>query len=173
MRFNAQVRRWHYWVSIASALPMLILIGSGLLLQFKKHWSWVQPCEQRGTGSVPQLSLDEMLAILTGTPGLNITGWESINRMELRPAKGMAKVRLHSGYEVQMDLGTGAILQHEYRRSDIIESIHDGSIFAGNWTKLGVFLPTGLLLLFLWASGLVLFWLPISVRRRRKRLGTL
>jgi hypothetical protein len=56
-----------------------------------------------------------------------------------------------------VDLGTGRVLQHAYRRSDLIESIHDGSFFGGNWTKLGLFLPAGLMLLFLWISGLFLF----------------
>ena len=33
------------------------------------------------------------------------------------------------------------------RRSDLIESIHDGSYFGGDWTKLGLFLPAGIVLL--------------------------
>ncbi|HJS75063.1 MAG TPA: hypothetical protein VJ921_12305 [Vicinamibacteria bacterium] len=62
------------------------------------------------------------------------------------------------------------MLQTAYRRSDLIESIHDGSFFAGNWTKLDLFLPTGMVLLLLWGTGLWMFWQPIAARKRRAAL---
>ncbi len=74
---------------------------------------------------------------------MNVDGWDDVNRLDVRPGRGVVKVWLHNGYEVQVDLGTGAVLQTAYRRSDLIESIHDGSFFAGDWTKLGLFLPDG------------------------------
>ena len=169
MKPNVLVRKLHYWVSIGIALPALVLIGSGLLLQTKKHWSWVQPAEQRGSGTSPQITLDDLMLRLVSEPALGVAGWEDVNRIDLRPGRGMAKVLLHSGSEIQIDLGTGRILQHAYRRSGLIESIHDGSFFGGDWTKLGLFLPTGLLLLFLWGSGLFLFWIPLAAKRRRAR----
>lgn len=46
----------------------------------------------------------------------------------------------------------------KYRRSDLIESIRDGSFFGGDWVKLGLFLPAGLVLLLLWFSGLWMWW---------------
>jgi hypothetical protein len=164
---SALVRKLHYWASIAIAIPASILLGSGLLLQTKKHWSWVQPSEQRGTGSIPQISLDSVLGSVAGVPALAVDHWDDINRIDVRPERGVAKVWLKSGWEAQVDLGTGAVMQTAFRRSDLIESIHDGSFFAGNWTKLGIFLPTGLILAFMWASGLWLFVVPILAKRRR------
>ena len=73
-----------------------------------------------------------------------------------------------NGYEVQVDLGTGAVLQTAYRRSDIIESIHDGSFFAGDWTKLGLFLPSGIVVLLLWLSGMWMWWVPFAAKRAKK-----
>jgi hypothetical protein len=169
MKPSVLIRKLHYWVSIAIALPALIIIGSGLLLQSKKHWSWVQPTEQRGTGTEPVITLDTLLATLVSRPSLGVSGWNDINRIDIRPSRGIAKVWLESGFEVQVDLGTGRILQNAYRRSDLVESLHDGSFFAGDWTKLGVFLPTGLFLLFLWASGIVLFFIPVLAKRRRQK----
>jgi hypothetical protein len=162
-------RKVHYWASITVAVPMLVMIGSGLLLQAKKHWGWVQPPEHRGTGTVPVLDLEGILASVKSVPELGVSSWDDVNRLDVRPGKGMVKVWLHSGYEAQVDLGTGAVLQTAYRRSDSIESIHDGSFFAGNWTKLGLFLPTGITLLVLWLSGMWMFWQPIAARRRRPR----
>ena len=75
-----------------------------------------------------------------------------------------------NGYEVQVDLGTGHVLQTAYRRSDLIESIHDGSFFGGDWTKLGLFLPAGLTLLLLWLGGLWMFWVPFGAKWKRARV---
>jgi hypothetical protein len=168
MRFNVLNRKIHYWVSPFIAIPVLVILGSGLLLQLKKHWSWVQPVEQRGTGTAPAIDLEGILASVRKTSALNVAGWDDINRIDVRPGRGVAKVWLKSGYETQVDLGTGRVLQTAYRRSDLIESIHDGSFFAGDWSKLGLFLPSGVALLLLWATGLWMFWVPFSARLRKK-----
>ncbi len=68
---------------------------------------------------------------------------------------------------MQVDLGTGRVLQTAYRRSDLIEAIHDGSLCGGEWTKLCLFLPAGLVLLLLWLSGLWMWWVPQAAKRRR------
>lgn len=52
--------------------------------------------------------------------------------------------------------------------SDLIESIHDGSFFGGNATKLGLFLPAGVGLLLLWMTGLWMIWVPFIAKRRRR-----
>ena len=65
-----------------------------------------------------------------------------MKRIDVRPDKGVAKAWLHTDYEAQVDLGTAEILQIAYRRSDWIESIHDGSIF-GDTVKLVRVFPGG------------------------------
>ena len=169
MRFNILNRKVHYWVSVSIAVPLLIVICSGILLQLKKHWSWVQPKELRGTGTEPHLDLEGILAAVQGVAELQVTGWHDINRLDVRPGRGVVKVWLHSGWEVQVDLGSGRILQTAYRRSDLIESIHDGSFFAGNWSKLVIFLPTGISLLLLLLTGLWMFWIPFSAKGKHKK----
>ena len=121
------------------AVPLLVMISTGLLLQAKKHWTWVQPAEVRGTGSVPAIGLEELLASVKSVPELNVTGWTDVNRLDVRPSRGMVKVWLNSGWEVQVDLGTGRVLQTAYRRSDLIESIHDGSSSAATGPSSGCF----------------------------------
>ncbi len=173
MRWNVLNRKTHYWTSAVIAIPTLIMICSGILLQVKKQWTWVQPAEQRGTGTAPQIDLEAILTSVRSVPGYGSVGWDQVQRIDMRPGRGLAKVSLHDGWEVQVDLGTGAVLQHAVRRSDVIESIHDGSFFAGDLIKLGVFLPTGLTLAVLWLTGLWMFWLPFSVRRKRRLTAAL
>ena len=53
MNFNVLNRKVHYWSSAVAAIPLLVIICSGLLLQAKKQSAWVQPPERRGTGKAP------------------------------------------------------------------------------------------------------------------------
>jgi uncharacterized iron-regulated membrane protein len=168
MAFNRLNRRIHYWATAFLTLPILLVIGSGLLLQVKKEWSWVQPEEQRGTATSPQIGFEAILSSLRALGDLAPAGWEDIDRLDVRPARGIAKVLLRNGWEVQIDLGTGEVLQTAVRRSDWIESIHDGSFFAGDLSRLGIFLPAGIVLLVMVVSGVWMFLLPLSSRRKRK-----
>jgi uncharacterized iron-regulated membrane protein len=166
MRFNVLNRKVHYWLAFASAVPVLVILATGLLLQLKKQWTWVQPAELRGVGTEPAIGLEALLAGARTVPALGVRTWDDVNRIDLRPGRGVAKVWLKNGWEVQVCLGTGAVLQTAYRRSDLIESIHDGSFFGGEWTKLGLFLPAGLTLLVLWVTGLWMFGVIWLGRRR-------
>ena len=103
-----------------------------------------------------------------------MAGWDDVNRIDLRPGRGMAKVWLRNGWEVQVDLGSGRVLQAAYRRSDLIESLHDGSFFAGDLSRLGIFVPAGLCLLLMWVTGLWMFgcpFLPDGAEGRRGKVG--
>ena len=170
MHFNVANRKLHYWIALTAAVPLVIMITSGIVLQMKKQWDWVQPPERRGTGTEPAVNFDTIMAALKSQPALAVAGWEDVDRLDVRPGRGIAKVTLKSRWEAQIDLGTGQLIQTAYRRSDLIESIHDGSFFAGDWTKLGLFLPAGLTLLALWLSGVWMVWVQISGKRRRRIL---
>lgn len=169
MNFDSRNRRWHSRIAWIIAIPFILVIATGLLLQLKKHWSWVQPSEQKGTDHAPWVSLDAIMKEMMAHPELRLTGWQDVVRGDLRPSKGLGKFTLSENREVQVDLGTGKILKIAVRRSDWLESIHDGSFFAGDWSKLGIFLPVGVLALFLWASGVRLLLVPWIMRRRRAR----
>ncbi|MCC6774023.1 MAG: PepSY domain-containing protein [Gemmatimonadaceae bacterium] len=162
-------RKAHRWGAIAVAVPFLVVIASGLLLQLKKQWSWVQPSEHRGAGPVPVVSLDRALAIARSIPEAGIRSWADIDRVDVRPAKGIMKIIGHSQWEIQVDSETGAVLQTAYRRSDWLESLHDGSWFHPQ-VKLWVFFPAGVIVLILWLSGMYLWLLPFQTRRKRARL---
>lgn len=169
MNLNLLNRKVHYWASFVIALPLLVIFITGLLLQIKKQWTWVQPAEHRGSSKTPQIGLDRIFEAVAAVEGLTVDGWEDISRVDVRPSKGIAKVTLHDQWEVQVDLGTGAVLHSAYRRSDLIESLHDGTFFAGDWTRYGLFLPSGIVLLWLWISGMWMWWVPFAAKRRRAR----
>ena len=167
MRLNLLTRKFHRWGALVIALPLLVVISTGLLLQLKKQIRWVQPAERRGAATVPAVSMQQVLAASRSVPEAGVRGWDDIDRVDLRPSKGMLKVTSMNRWEIQIDAHTGAVLQSAYRRSDLIEQLHDGSWFHGA-AKLWLFFPSGVVLLVLWLTGLWLFWLPYSVKRRRR-----
>ena len=169
MKLHTLDRKVHYWVSVVAAGPLLVVVATGLLLQLKKELAWVQPTERRGAGGEPSMALSGILDACRNAPEAEIRDWSDVSRIDVRPSRGLIKVTASNNWEVQLDAATGRVLQVAYRRSDIIESIHDGSWFHP-WAKIGVFLPAAALLLVLLITGVYLFWLPIVIRRyRRKR----
>lgn len=168
MKLNLLTRRLHYWGAIIVALPILAVVVTGILLQVKKEFPWIQPKENRGTGKAPTVAFDTILTRCRTVKEAEIVTWDDISRIDVRPSKGMLKVQAKNSYEIQLDATTGEVLQVEFRRSDLIESIHDGSWFHDK-VKLWIFLPAALILFGLWLTGMYLFWLPIVVKARRSR----
>ena len=162
-------RKIHYWGAIIIALPIITVIATGLLLQLKKEIDWIQPPTHSGQASIPTLDLSGFLEISMSIPEAKISSWADINRIDLRPLKGIAKIRAKNNWEIQIDHQTGEVLHVAYRRSDTIESIHDGTFFHDK-AKLGLFFPAACILLILWGTGLYLFLLPyLAKNKSRKR----
>jgi uncharacterized iron-regulated membrane protein len=161
-------RKAHRWGAIIVALPFLLVILSGLLLQVKKNCAWIQPPTMRGEGKIPKISFDVILQTAKEVPEAEIQSWGDIERLDIQPNRGMVKVICKNRWELQIDLQSGALLQSAYRRSDLIESLHDGSFFSDS-TKLWVFLPVAFVVLGLWVSGIYLYFLPIAVRWSRRK----
>jgi hypothetical protein len=166
MKLSKLSRVSHRWGSIIALVPMTIIIVSGIALQLKKESSYIQPPTQRGVGTEPAIGFERILEVAKTVPEAGVESWEDIDRLDVRPGKGVVKVRCKNSYEVQIDAATGGILQVAVRRSDLIESIHDGTYFHDH-LKLWVFLPTGIVLALLVITGLHLFGLPYLARRKR------
>lgn len=161
-------RKSHRWGAILIALPFLLVIGTGILLQLKKEWSWVQPSTRRGQGKEPTVSWDSLLEAARSRPEAGIRDWSDVDRIDVQPGRGIAKIQGRNRWEIQIDTRTAEVLQIEYRRSDLIESLHDGSWFHDR-AKLWVFLPVAGVVLGLWVTGIYLFFLPHAVRWSRRR----
>jgi uncharacterized iron-regulated membrane protein len=165
-RFTILNRKIHYWLSLFVVAPFLIVVSTGVLLLLKKDVAWVQPPTMKGEGKAPSLAFERVLEICKTAPEAGVASWSDITRIDVQVGKGVMKVQTKSSWEIQLDSRSGAILQTAYRRSDLIESLHDGSFFH-NAAKYGVFLPAALGMLILTLTGAVLFAHPLWVKMRR------
>ncbi|PCH82976.1 MAG: hypothetical protein COB89_03915 [Piscirickettsiaceae bacterium] len=164
-KFN---RKTHYWGAIICAIPLLIVIGTGVLLLLKKDFEWIQPSTIRGSGEIPHISFEQILNAAKTVGEAGIKDWSDIDRLDVRPSKGIVKVRAKNQWEIQIDHQTLKVLQVAYRRSDFIESIHDGTFFH-DAAKLWLFLPCAVILFALWVTGLYMFLTTHFAKRRSKK----
>lgn len=170
MNVKRLLRQIHYWLSLVILVPSGIMFIAGVFLMLKKEVNWIQPPTVKGEVIVqmPDISYAQFLQAAQSAPEAGISEWSDIKKIDLRPDKGMAKLVSYTGWEVQVDTANGEVLSVAYRRSDVIESLHDGSFFA-KWVKLYIFLPTGLLLILMWGTGIYLFFLPRFAKKKKKR----
>lgn len=173
MKLQVLLRKIHHWGAIVIAIPLLVMIGAGVLLQVKKQVEWVQPPTLKGEvrEGVPEASLQAMFEAAKEVSEAGIDKWEDLDRADFKPDKGVIKFVSKTRWEVQVDTSTAEVLSVTYRRSDLIETIHDGSFFAGDATKLWLFLPAGIALFVLWVTGIYMFFLPYfkKAKKRKKR----
>ncbi|MEM9413816.1 MAG: PepSY domain-containing protein [Planctomycetota bacterium] len=165
---NWWTRKLHRWGALLMAIPLLVVIVSGLLLQVKKEVAWVQPPTQKGVSKELIIEWRDILEQAKRVPEAEVADWQDIDRLDVRPEKGIVKVRCRNGWELQLDSFDGQVLSSAIRRSDWIESIHDGSFFS-DAAKIWLFLPNGIVLLMLWFTGAVLWYLPVAAKRKRKK----
>jgi len=171
MAINVRVwgRRIHRTAAIITALPFLVILLTGFLLQMRGEYEWVQPPTQEGQKGDPTVSFEAILSAAKGVPEAGVATWADVERIDVRPNEGIAKVICKNRVEVQVDLRTGKVLQTAPRRSDLIASIHNGSFFHEAAEEF-VFVPTAVILLVLWTTGLYLWVLPLAIKFRRKKL---
>lgn len=150
---------------------------TGLLLGWKKHSDgMILPKSYQGTSTDLKdwLPLDSLHANACKimhdsiSPELSL----ELERIDVRKDKGMVKfVFIDHFWGVQLDGATGELLHIEKRRSDIIENIHDGSIFdyyfntKGEIFKLIYTTVMGMALMTFTITG---FWLWYGPKRMRR-----
>lgn len=169
MKASILNRKLHRWGALLVAVPLLVIICTGFLLQLKKDTDWVQPPTATSDDPALVLSFDEILKHVRDDPAAQTAGidsWADVDRLDVRVDRGIVKVRGKNRWEVQVDTRSGEVLHVAFRRSDFIESLHDGSWFHEK-AKLWIFLPTAVILLGLWGTGIYLWLLPHLARRKR------
>ncbi len=174
-------RKIHRLTGIALFVFFFVVAISGILLGWKKHSGGsILPQTQQGSSARLQdwLPLDSLRrsaeeAILTHLPPGTST---VVDRMDVRPEKGVVKVRFEGHYwGVQLDGASGKVLQVAPRRSDWLEAVHDGSIvenwlgISGGYFKLFYTSLLGLALVLFSATGFWLWYGPKVLRRAKRK----
>ena len=179
-RFLRFFRSIHRQIAIILFMFFFIVCVSGLLLGWKKNsFGIILPKDAKGTSQdvstwLPWDSL-QSIAFRTLHDSVSPTLSTALERIDARPGKGIIKFVFDDDYwEVQLDGKTGAVMQIDQRRSDIIENIHDGTILDvlfntdNDEFKLSYTTIMGGSLLMLTVTGFWLWYGPKKLRRGKK-----
>jgi uncharacterized iron-regulated membrane protein len=172
-------RKAHRTTGIFLFVFLFIVAITAILLGWKKHSAGILlPETQQGTSSnfedwMPLEKLHD-IAFIAIRDSLPLETEPVLDRIDIRKNKGILKFTFSNTYlEVQLDGVTGKTLSLGQRRSDFIESLHDGSILdklfkTGNGQIKVVYTSIlGLGLLFFTISG---FWLWYGPKRMKKTI---
>ena len=171
--FTRTYRRLHKWVAVPLFVFMFIIGATGVLLGWKKLANFTPPT-QKGVSKNPTewISLGQIknIAELYAKDSLRVAA--DIDRIDVRPSKGVAKVSFETHYtEMQIDLTSGKVLSTKKRWNDFIEHLHDGTIVDrligndGQHSKVTYTTLTSLGLMLLSFSGFWLWWNPKRIRK--------
>ncbi len=166
-----QFRSIHKWIGISVFLFMIVTASTGVLLGWKKNVNLLQPATLKGS----TLAIDKWVSFdriaQSAMHGIDsVTSKQiEIDRMDVRPDKGIIKVTFIEGYwEAQIDGGTGKVLSIAQRHADWIEHIHDGSIISEPF-KIVYTNYLGWGLLFLSITGFWLWYGPKVIRKAKAK----
>lgn len=168
-------RKIHQTTGIITFIAFVAIGVTGLLLGWKKNsGGYILPETQKGISTdVTHFKCIKELSDIAQEAILAYDADNKINRLDLRPSKGMVKVTFKNNiYGVQIDATTGNVLQVSKRNSDLIENIHDGSYVDDLLgIKSGIFkliytTITGLSLLIFSFTGFWLWYGPKAMRKK-------
>ena len=169
-------RHWHRRIAIVAAFFLILVALTGLLLAFKQE-TGLLPSTKHAGKDIHWLSVDSFIGIAKKyTVEQNLLQNPEIDRIDLRPGDGIAKITfVRSFLEIQINGQTGEVVSSATRYADVIEKIHDGSVFdfvfeprkpVFTWLFSGF---TGISLLVLAVTGIFLWVNPLVIRHWKKK----
>ena len=177
-RALAKETRWYRRLHKTIAIPLVVflfLIGvTGLLLTWKDELKLKPPSQSivQQQNLIGLKSIEDIAKNYSDSLNLDNT----INRIDYRPSKGIAKVRFEYHFtELQINCYTGDIISIKQRTADIIEMIHDGSIIDylfksdSHYTKLLYSTLTSLGLIILSISGFMMWLKPKQIKALKQK----
>lgn len=145
-----KLRKVHLYISLVCAAPLLIMIISGIFLQLRNTFDFIQPSPQK-------LSIDDASPLISLEKISEIASNEKINQIIFSPKKKSLVIRLENQWEWQLHPVTGEIIQKKFRLSSLLIDIHQGSFFTDP-VRYFIFIPISFLLIVLWLTGTILLF---------------
>jgi len=162
-------RTWHRLIGTGLGLFVILISITGILLSWKKNVDLLQPPEQKGISSdlTQWVSVESIVQSATHAVDSVLGRTIEVDKLDVRPSKGIIKVLFKEGYwEVQVDGTTGKSLSVMQRHTDWIEQVHDGSII-NDFVKLTYSNIIGWGILILALSGFWLWYGPKVVKKMK------
>ena len=158
----------HFWLTPIVSLPLLIIVISGLVLQFKqvgltpeKYFPQKYYPQREDLQAIDPKNLDyqKILEIAKSIPEMKVDSYKDIWRVFIYPQYNIATIRQSNkinNQEVQINLQTAEIIKVTPRVTDWIEDIHEGRFWEiehYRYMSWGIFMVTKILFLVMILAG--------------------
>ncbi len=168
---------------IASVLFIFFFIISitGILLGWKSFFTTTifehkeKPAAISLTKILPLNTLDSTATQIVNSKTGN--GFLTADKLELRPAAGIAVLYYKKNISIQLNAGTALPLLIEQKNGGIIQDIHDGAIVgnlfnnkAGGSVKTVYSSIMGMALLLLTITGFYMWYKPFQIKKQKRTL---
>lgn len=172
-------RKIHRILGISLFGIFVLVAVSGILLGIKKHSNEVLMPHTYDGSSTNVRAWKELYTLEKMAAGalaefIFPASVPALDRIDVRPDKGIAKFIFGRQLEVQIDGATGEVLHIGKRHADWIEDLHDGSLF-DDWLKtkeepikVGYTLVSGLALLGFCFTGIWLWYGPKYLKKSKR-----
>ena len=170
-RFILWNYKLHLWLGLVTAVIVIVLSVTGIILNHKREWGFmVDPRQDASAPTAEALPLARLVELgieAFDHPDFNTEA--AINRMDFRPSRGLIKVRFRdpATTEVILDVHTGDVISIATRQDVWIEHLHSGELFGDNWIILSD-IGAGALII-LTVTGVYIWIFPLMKRRAREK----
>jgi uncharacterized iron-regulated membrane protein len=170
-------RRIHKWISIVFVFFLVVIGITAMLLAWKKELGLIPKTQTtKVENQSTWIPLEKMMEIGRTFARDSLGKSDLIDRVDVRPDKGIAKIVFKRHFtEIQVDGYSGEVLSVSQRNSDLIEKIHDGSIFDflmvsdSEVSKITYSTLTSVVLLLLCFTGFFLWYLPKVMKKFKNK----
>lgn len=166
----------HLWVGVLFTVSLIVISITGILLNHKRGLGLMPDVEnapaQLFADALPLARIAEIgIAAAGGDSSRGALDVAAIDRMDVRPRSGYAKVRLRdaASTEVTVDLVTGRVLNIGERGDVYLERLHSGEAFGSRWVLLSDAAAVALVVTLLTGYWL---WLAPKLRRGSRDAST-
>ena len=152
----------HLWFGVTTTAVLLLVSLSGVLLNHKRGFRLMPEVRHSPSGEFnTALPLHHLAELAAAAAGPEVAG-EGVDRMDVRPGDGIAKVRFddRAVTEVTLDLVSGQVLYRGRRADVFLEQLHSGEVMGARWVLLSDFAALGLVVALV--SGIWLWLYPKS-----------
>lgn len=170
-RFILWNYKLHLWLGIITAVIVLVMSVTGILLNHKRALGFMVDPRPDATAPTDQaLPLAELVRL--GIEAFNHPDYSdesAINRMDFRPSRGIIKVRFRDPEttEVILNVITGEVISIAPRQDVWLEHLHSGELFGDDWVILSDIGAVGLIILTF--TGIYIWIFPALRKRAREK----
>lgn len=150
-----KLRKWHGWIGLIVSLPLALITLTGIVLQLRNQFEWIQP---KSVNS----EMSKEMPLLTFEAAMKLSGDEKVDQVIYRPEKRNLAIRLKNGEELQVHPQTGEVLKRSMRRTNFLIDLHQGT-WLGSFGQYFIHFVTGLGLAILIVTGIWIY--PFKKRR--------